>query len=121
MKATVISFILLTIIVAFLITNGILLVNFAKNLEKCIDKLSDEPSEAVDDVQILCEYWDKWEPFVSMFVVHLESEAVTDSVTLMLEYAKGGDKTEYNAAKEKLRNAIEHIRFSGAVSFETIL
>ena len=121
MKATVISFILLTVIVVFLIINGVLLVNFAKNLEEHIDKLSNEPADAINEVRILCDYWDKWEPFVSMSVIHLESEAVTDAMTLMLEYAKSGDKAEYNATKEKLKNAIKHIRFYGAVSLETIL
>ena len=121
MKATVISFILLGVIIAFLIINGILLVNFAKSLVSLVDDMSDEPSEAINDVKVLCRRWEKWEPFVSVSVVHLESEAVTDAVTLMLEYAEAGDKTEFNAAKARFKNAVEHIRFSGAVSFETIL
>ena len=121
MKATIISFIILAMIIVFLAVNGILLVNFAKDLVGCIDKISDDPSEALADVKALCERWKKWEPFVSVSVVHLESEAVTDAVTLMLEYARAGDKTEFNAAKAKLKNAVEHIRFSGAVSLETIL
>ncbi len=121
MKATIISFILLAVIIVFLIINGILLVNFAESLETSIDGLSDEPSEAVADVEALYARWKKWEPFVSVSVVHLESEAVADAVTLMLKYAEAGDKTEYNAAKARFRNAVKHVRFSGAVSLETIL
>ncbi len=121
MKTTVISFILLAVIVAFLTVNGVLLVNFAERLEASIDRMSDEPSEAVADARALCELWNKWEPFVSVSVVHLESEAVTEAVTAMLKYAEAGDKTEFNAAKAKFRNAVEHVRFSGAVSFKTIL
>ena len=121
MRATVISFIILAVIVAFLTVNGVLLVDFAEKLVESIDSMSDEPSEAVADATALCELWDKWEPFVSVSVVHLESEAVTDAVTAMLKYAEAGDRSEFNAAKAKFRNAVEHIRFSGAVSFETIL
>ena len=121
MKATIISFILLAVIIVFLIINGILLVNFSKSLEEQISKLSDEPSEALEDVRVLYERWNKWEPFVSVSVVHLESETVTDAATLMLEYAEAGDKTEYNAAKAKFKNAIKHIGFSGTVSLKTIL
>ncbi len=121
MRATIISFIILAVIIAFLIINGVLLVNFAKNLETLAYEMSNDPSEALDDARALNKLWETWEPFVSMSVVHLESEAVTDAVTLMLEYAEADDKTEFNAAKAKFINAVEHIRFSGAVSFDTIL
>lgn len=121
MKSTIISFILLGIIIAFLTVNGILLVNFAKSLEDFVEQMSDEPSEALNDAIALCDRWHKWEPFISISVVHLESEAVTDAVTLMLEYAKAGDKSEFNASKVKLKNAVRHILFSGIVSLETIL
>ena len=86
-----------------------------------IDNLSDDPSEALPDVIDLCRLWEKWEPFISVSVVHLESEAVTDGVTILVAYAKANDKTEFNASKVKLKNAVRHIRFSGILSLETIL
>ena len=121
MRPTIISFILLGVIIVFLTVNGFLLVNFEKSMTSCIDKLSDEPSVALEDVMDLYRHWKRWEPFVSVSVVHLESEAVTDAATLMLEYAKAGNKTEFNASKAKLKNAVRHIRFSGIVSLQTIL
>ena len=121
MKGTVISTIILSIIIVLLVINSIVLNGFSKHLLETVDKISDEPSEAIAETKKLYQHWEKWEPYISITVIHPEVETVRTAVTQMLKYAETDEKSEFILSKALFKNAITHIRFSGEVSLETIL
>ena len=82
--------------------------------------MSDDPIAEQQNALKLTEKWEKLEPFVSISVVHLETEAVTTASSLIQVYSQTNDQSEFIAAKKMFLLAVEHISFSGRLSLETI-
>lgn len=119
-NAVISSAILLTIIIS-LIVNSIILNKCADSLLERVEKLSDIPAHEIENANEILEYWHSIEPFVSISVVHSETEAVSRAAIQICEYAKSGNISEFVCAKAVFKEAVEHIKFSGQFSLETVL
>ncbi len=112
MKNVIISALILTLIIILLTLNAFALSKASKQLTTLAEN---------DDIDALSDYWERLEPYVSICVAHLETESVTKALSQMRSYAQSNNLTEYEAAKQIFKEAVEHIKFSGILSFETIL
>lgn len=121
MKNAVICLIILLIITALLVANAVILNKCSDKLLKSVEIMTDVPVENIRAAKSLLDYWQKIEPFVSISVVHSETEAVSRAAIQIYEYARVGNYSEFTAAKALFREAVEHIKFSGKLSLETIL
>ncbi|MBQ4137234.1 MAG: DUF4363 family protein [Clostridia bacterium] len=121
MKNMIISSAILLTIVILLCINSVVLDRCADSLLQKADAMSDDPLLEIENARSLEKEWEAIEPFVSITVVHLETEAVTNSVSLISVYASTNNQSEFIAAKNIFKHAVSHISFSGKLSHETIL
>lgn len=121
MKSAIISASILLVIIILLCINSIALQKCTSTLLDAVNKMSDNPLSEQKSAAELVERWEKLEPFVSISVVHLETEAVTNAVSLIQVYSQTNNQSEFIAAKRLFLLAVDHISFSGRLSLETIL
>ncbi|MBQ7822536.1 MAG: DUF4363 family protein [Clostridia bacterium] len=121
MKSAIISASILLTIIILLVINAVILDKCADSLLETVHLMSDDPLMEYDNASKLVEQWNKIEPFVSISVVHAETEAVTNAASLIRVYAKTNNASEFMAAKKIFEHAVMHISFSGKLSHETIL
>ena len=121
MKNMIISSAILLTIIVLLIINSVILDRCADSLLQKVDAMSDDPLREIETAKSLEKEWEAIEPFVSITVVHAETEAVINSVSLISVYARTNNQSEFIAAKDIFRHAVSHISFSGKLSHETIL
>lgn len=121
MKNAVICLIILLIITTLLVANAIILSKCSDKLLKSVEAMTDTPGENIRAAKSLLDYWQRLEPYVSISVVHSETESVSRAAIQIYEYARSGNHSEFVTAKSLFREAVEHIKFSGKLSLETIL
>ncbi len=121
MKSAIISTTILLVIIVLLVINSIILDKCTDSLLSTVNSMSDDPVTEQRNAIDLVERWEKIEPYVSISVVHLETEAVTNAASLIRVYAETGNASEFIAAKKLFSLAVKHISFSGKLSLETIL
>lgn len=120
MKSATVSASILLIIIILLCINSIALEKCTSMLLEAVNEMSDDPIYEQKNATELVERWEKLEPFVSISVVHLETEAVTNAASLIQIYSQTNNQSEFIAAKRLFSIAVDHISFSGRLSFETI-
>ncbi len=120
MKSTILSVSILLTIIILLCINSIALEKCTKSLLEALSEMSDDPILEQDNAKDLAERWEKLEPFVSISVVHLETEAVTNAASLIQVYSQTNNQSEFIAAKRMFLLAVDHISFSGRLSLKTI-
>lgn len=121
MKSAVISSIILITIIVLLVINAVILGKCTDSLLDIVNSMSDDPQSERESAAKLVEMWDKMESYVSISVVHAETEAVTNAAALIRVYAEANSADEFAAAKKTFEQAVMHISFSGKLSLETIL
>ena len=120
MKDAVISLIILIIIISFLIVSSLMIDKYTSELMLFVSNMSDNASFETENADKLIELWNKSRPFISLSVTHSELENVTRCANQILSYCESNNQSEFIASKRALRQALEHISFSGSLSFDTI-
>ena len=120
MKDAVVSSIILIIIISFLITSSFMIDKYTSELMLFISNMSDNASIESANADKLIELWNKSKAFISLSVTHAELEYVTRCANQILSYCESNNQSEFIASKRALRQALEHISFSGSLSPDTI-
>ncbi len=121
MKSAIISASILLVIMILLAINSVILDKCTDSLLEMVQEMSDDPLKETEAASRLESKWENIEPYVSISVVHLETEAITSAVSLIRVYAETGNSSEFVAAKALFEHAVEHISFSGKLTFEAII
>lgn len=120
MKDALISIIILLVIISFLIINAVIIDKYTSELLLIVSDMSDNPVLEEENAREIIEIWDKIVAFISISVTHQEIENVDRCAGQVLSYCETDNQSEFIASKRGLRQALEHISFSGALSLDTL-
>lgn len=121
MKASLFSGILLIVVAALVVMNGVASRRITDTLFDMISRLPNEPSEAaVIKAGEILSYLKKNETFFSLSVPYQTLDRCMELASALKEYATVGSCTDYTATKTLLMDAIEDMGRLETVSLKHI-
>jgi len=107
MKSFLISIILLSAIIIGVVFNSIYVNSITSEMLTLIDKLPDAPDK--NDISMLSDLQETWQKnfnFINLTINSDYTHEITVSLNALSSYIETESKTEYSAARAKLRDSV---------------
>jgi hypothetical protein len=110
MKNFIVAIILLILVIGFVITNAIVISNIT-------DKLFEMADGNINELE---KYWEEQYYYISISTHSSVLEDADIAVGDMKSYLESGNTEEYEAAKERFKNAVDEIKTGEKVALYNI-
>ena len=121
MRSLIATVVLLLVMLLATAANFVYVNTVADKLEEMVDKLPKDVREAnVDEIQQLCDEWEKHAPFIGLTVGFLTVDKLTEQTHTLLACAESGDVFGYHTALTILKDAVDDMHRLEQFSVENL-